>query len=91
MFADGFADGDLEGWTTDQASVWTVHGGVLRAELPDKKQLRSFLYVGDSTWVDYAVDFDVCGMRGVDKGCVVRVRRGRNGLGFICAGPDTTT
>lgn len=87
MFADAFADGSLEGWTTDEPSVWSVRGGVLRAELPDVKQAYSFLYAGDSTWADYAVDFDVCGMRGVDKGCAVRVMPGRKGLGVDLRGP----
>src|SRR5262245_15733547 len=87
MFVDDFTDDKLQGWTADQASAWSVHDGVLRAELPDVKQAHAFLYAGDSTWVDYAVDFDVCGMRGVDKGCAVRVRPGKKGLGVDLRGP----
>lgn len=87
MFVDEFASGSLKGWTTDDASVWSVHDGVLRAQLPDETQAHSFLYAGDSTWVNYAVDFDVFGMRGVDKGCAVRVMPGKKGLGIDLRGP----
>jgi hypothetical protein len=44
------------------------------------------LYAGDSTWTDYAVDVDLCGMRGVDKGLIVRVR-GTRALGIDLRGP----
>lgn len=87
LFVDDFTNGDLKGWTADQPSVWSVHDGVLRAMLPDGRQLHSFLYAGDSSWVDYAVDFDVCGVRGVDKGCAVRVKPGKKGLGLDLRGP----
>jgi hypothetical protein len=87
MFVDAFANGSLEGWATDDAAVWSIRNGVLRAELPDEKQAYSFLYAGDSTWVDYALDFDVCAMRGVDKGCGVRVMPGKKGLGIDLRGP----
>jgi hypothetical protein len=87
LFVDAFAGGSLEGWTSDDDGVWSTRDGVLRAELPNEKQAHSFLYAGDSTWVDYAVDFDVCGIRGVDKGCAVRVMPGRKGLGIDLRGP----
>ena len=85
LFSDNFSDGDLQGWRTDEPASWSVHHGVLRADLPDVKQAHSFLYAGDSSWVNYAVDFDVCGMRGVDKGVVVRVN-GKRGLGIDLRG-----
>ena len=69
------------------AKGWEVRDGMLRADLPDVKQAHSFLFAGDSTWTDYAVDFDVCGMRGVDKGVVVRVSR-RHGLGVDLRGAE---
>ena len=82
LFADDFSSDSLKGWRADSAGVWSVHGGVLRGELPDIKQAHSFLFAGDSTWSDYAVDLDVCGMRGVDKGVGVRVQREhKKGLG----------
>ena len=87
LFSDDFSDGDLQGWRADEPASWSVRRGVLRADLPDVKQAHSFLYAGDSTWVNYAVDFDVCGMRGVDKGVVVRVQ-GKRGLGIDLRGPD---
>jgi hypothetical protein len=87
MFVDDFSDGSLRGWTADDPAAWSVRDGILCAHLPDGKQRHSFLYAGDSSWVDYAVDFDVCGMRGVDKGCAIRVEPGRRGLGVDLRGP----
>jgi len=74
LFADDFSDSTLRGWRPDSSSsAWSVHDGVLRGRLPDVKQAHAFLFAGDSTWTDYAVDVDVCGMRGADKGVGVRV------------------
>jgi len=87
LLADDFSGGRLGGaWRPDRGGVWTVTRGMLRAELPDRRQEHSMLYAGDSTWTDYAVDVDVCGMRGVDKGVVTRVR-GTRGLGVDLRGP----
>jgi hypothetical protein len=71
LFADDFSDG-LANWRADREGVWSVQNGVLKADLPDQRQLRSLLWAGDPAWRDYALDFDVCMMRGVDKGAVVR-------------------
>jgi len=87
LLADDFSEPQLAGWNADRAGVWSVQGGLLCASLPDGRQLHSFLYAGDSTWVDYAVDFDVCGIRGVDKGCAVRVTPAKKGLGVDLRGP----
>ncbi len=87
LFVDDFTSGDLKSWQADDNSVWSVRDGMLRAELRDEKQLHSFIYSGDSSWIDYALDFDVCGMRGVDKGCGVRVVPGKKGLGIDLRGP----
>lgn len=73
LFADDFS-GDLSRWESDSSEAWTAWRGLLRANLPDRKQARSFLYAGSEEWRDYALDFDVCGMRGVDKGAVIRVQ-----------------
>jgi hypothetical protein len=86
LFAEPFRSTSLEGWTPDREGVWTVVRGVLRADLPDKKQEHSFIHAGDSTWTNYAVDLDVCGMRGVDKGVVVRASSSR-GLAVDLRGP----
>lgn len=86
LFADDFHDGKLDGWVSDQRGVWTVWHGVLRADLPDERQQRSFLYAGSASWTDVAVDLDVCGMRGVDKGVAVRVA-GDRGIGVDLRGP----
>jgi hypothetical protein len=85
LFADDFADRGLDGWTPDQDGVWTQWRGMLRADLPDQKQLRSLIHTGDTAWSDVAVDLDMCMMRGVDKGVVVRVR-GTGGMGVDVRG-----
>jgi len=87
LFADDFSDDRLVGWKPDRAGVWSVRRGVLRADLPDERQQRSFLYVGSESWTHYAVDLDVVGMRGVDKGVVVRVVEGQAGIGVDLRGP----
>jgi hypothetical protein len=84
LFADDFSHG-LGAWQADQPDVWSAWHGMLRADLPDQKQLRSVLRGGDSLWTDYALDFDTCMMRGVDKGAVVRLV-GENGVGVDLRG-----
>jgi hypothetical protein len=86
LFSDDFSDGTLAPWRTDRDGVWTVRYGMLRADLPDAKQQHSLAYAGSEAWTNYAVDLDVCAMRGVDKGVVVRVRDKR-GLGVDLRGP----
>lgn len=85
LFADDFKHG-LTRWQTDDSDVWTIQNGMLRADLPDQKQLRSFLYAGDESWTSYAIDVDICMMRGVDKGAVVHVR-GQSGVAVDLRGP----
>ena len=85
LFADDFASGTLKGWSPDRLGVWSVTHGMLRADLPDQKQLRSLIYAGDTAWTNVAVDVDVCMMRGVDKGVVVRVQ-GESGMGVDLRG-----
>ena len=85
LFADDFSSGTLKGWTPDRLNVWSVSHGMLRADLPDQKQLRSLLYAGDTSWTDVAVDVDMCMMRGVDKGVVVRVLH-ESGMGVDLRG-----
>jgi hypothetical protein len=86
LLVDDFHVPRLLQWHPDRDGVWSVRRGMLKAELPDERQQHSMLYAGDSTWTDYALDFDVCGMRGVDKGAAVRVR-GMRGLGVDLRGP----
>lgn len=82
LFADDFSGPTLSPqWQPDRAGTWTISHGLLRADLPDEKQLRSMIRVGDSTWTDYAVDLDICMMRGVDKGVIVRADSD-NGIGI---------
>jgi hypothetical protein len=85
LFASDFSEG-LRGWVADRDSVWSVRHGSLRADLPDGHQLRSFLYAGSASWTDYAVDLDVLGARGVDKGVVVRVED-ETGIAVDLRGP----
>ena len=77
LFSSTFDNGRPKGMAFDQEDVWSVVDGKLRAELPLKKQLRSFAYVGSSEWTDYAVEVDVNGERGIDKGLAVRVENGK--------------
>ena len=86
LFADDFHGPSLTRWRADREGVWSLKHGMLRADLPDLRQQHAMLFAGDSSWTNYAVDFDVCGMRGVDKGVVVRVR-GSRGLGIDLRGP----
>lgn len=85
LFADDFSGQTLARWEPDREGVWSVWRGMLRADLPDQKQLRSLIHVGDTAWTDIAVDLDVCMMRGVDKGAVVRIR-GESGVGVDLRG-----
>ncbi len=85
LFSDDFHS--LEAWQPDRDSVWTIEDSVLCARLPDEKQKRSFLYAGSEDWQDYALDVDLCQLRGVDKGVVVRARGGR-GVGVDLRGGD---
>jgi hypothetical protein len=86
LFADDFSEADLSGWTSDGDGVWRARDGVLRAQLPDRKQMRAFLRAGGSDWTNYAVDLDVCMTRGVDKGVAVRVS-GDEGVAVDLRGP----
>lgn len=85
LFREDFASPALAAWAPDRAGVWSVTHGMLRADLPDQKQLRSLIFAGDTSWTDVAVDLDVCMMRGVDKGVVVRVQ-GEIGVGVDLRG-----
>ena len=87
LFSDTFSGPRLKGWKTDREGVWSVRGGVLRADLPDNRQEHSFLYAGSADWTDYAVDLDVCAMRGADKGVAVRVVEGSSGIAVDLRGP----
>jgi hypothetical protein len=75
LFTDDFRT--LDAWQADRDSVWSVEDGVLCGRLPDGRQERSFLFAGSEDWQDYAVDLDLCQVRGVDKGVAVCVRGGR--------------
>jgi hypothetical protein len=86
LFADDFSGDSLSGWKTDRPEVWTLRNGMLRGDLPDRKQERSVIRAGSLDWRDYAVDLDVCLMRGVDKGVIVRLT-GIEGIGVDMRGP----
>jgi hypothetical protein len=85
LFVDDFSGRTLGDWSPDRDGVWSLSHGMLRADLPDQKQLRSLIRAGDTSWTDIAVDLDMCMMRGVDKGVVVRVK-GDGGLGVDLRG-----
>jgi hypothetical protein len=75
LFTEDFRT--LDAWQADRDSVWSVEDSVLCGRLPDGKQERSFIFAGSEDWQDYAVDLDLCQVRGVDKGVAVCVRDGR--------------
>jgi hypothetical protein len=87
LFQDDFSESSLAGWVRDREDVWSVRGGLLRGDLPDRKQERSFIFAGDESWSDYAVDVDVCAMRGVDKGVAVRIDAQKRAVGVDLRGP----
>lgn len=87
LFRDDFGETTLAGWQRDRGDVWSVRGGMLRGDLPDRKQERSFIFAGDSAWTDYVLDVDICAMRGVDKGVAVRVEGQRSAVGVDLRGP----
>lgn len=87
LFSDDFSDSDLDGWKPDRDGVWSVRRGVLRGDLPDGRQQKSFIYAGSDAWSNYAVDLDVCGMRGADKGVAVRVVEGETAIAVDLRGP----
>jgi len=86
LFRDDFRDPSLPGWQREDDGVWAVRRGMLRGELPSVRQKHSFLYAGSEQWRDYAVDVDMCMVRGVDKGVVVRVVD-QDGIGVDLRGP----
>jgi len=86
LFADDFSDGRLDRWSPSRPDAWTVRKGMLRADLPNKKQEYGFLYAGSIEWTDIALEVDVCGIRGVDKGLAVRIEED-NGIGVDLRGP----
>lgn len=86
LFSDDFNGGTLGKWKPDRDGVWSIRHGMLRADLPDRRQERSLIYAGDPEWTDYAVDLDVCAMRGVDKGVVVRIDE-QSGIAADLRGP----
>ena len=73
LFKDDFQDGKLDRWSPSRPDAWDVRRGMLRADLPDKRQEYGFLYAGSIEWTDIALEVDVYGVRGVDKGVAVRV------------------
>ena len=84
LFTEDFRT--LDAWQADRDSVWSVEDGVLCGRLPDGKQERSFLFAGSEDWQDYAVDLDLCQVRGVDKGVAVCVRDRRGGAADLRGG-----
>src|SRR5439155_20061528 len=72
-------------WSIDHPAWWSVVDGHLRARLPDRKQRRSLARFGADDWADVALQVDVCGVRGVDKGVVVRLH-GDDGIGIDLRG-----
>ena len=87
LFFDDFKRDSIgPDWTTDRDGIWSIRRGMLRADMPDKKDQRSLIRAGSLAWTDYAIDVDVCMMRGVEKGVVVRDSLG-DGMAAVLRGP----
>jgi hypothetical protein len=86
LFSDDFGTDSLGLWQPDRAGVWSVHKGMLRGDLPNQRQVRSMISIAGSHWQDIRVDFDVCALRGVDKGVVIRAS-GNHGIAVDLRGP----
>ena len=54
LFATDFSRDSLKHWKADRPGVWSIWRGMLRADLPDQKQLRSLIHTGDTAWTDVA-------------------------------------
>lgn len=85
LFASDFRDG-LHGWRFDRPGWWSSGGAALCAVLPERKQVHSLATAGSPDWTDYALDLDLCGVAGVDRGAAVR-SEGRKGIGVDLRGP----
>ena len=68
------------GRRADELRAVTIETGVTR-----HAEGSVLIRAGDTSWTDIAVDLDVCMMRGVDKGVVVRLK-GDAGLGVDLRG-----
>ena len=86
LFKDDFSDGRLDRWSPSRPDAWSIRHGMLRADLPDRKQEYAFLYAGSTEWSNIALEVDVLGIRGVDKGIAVRIEED-NGIGVDLRGP----
>jgi hypothetical protein len=86
LFFDDFGTDSLKLWQPDRAGVWSLRNGMLRGDLPDRRQERSLISIARSHWRDVRVDLDVCATRGVDKGVVIRAS-GRHGVAVDLRGP----
>jgi hypothetical protein len=86
LFFDDFGTDTLQLWQTDRQGVWTVRNGMLRGDLPNRRQVRSLISIAGSHWQDVRVDLDVCALRGVDKGVAIRATD-EQGIAIDLRGP----
>lgn len=80
-FCDDFENGMSSLWVVEGPEVWQVSDGIVSAFLYGT-QVHSYLLVGDSSWNDYTVEFDVIGHEGVEKTIGFRHQPNRPGYGF---------
>jgi len=86
LFFDDFGTDTLRLWQPDRDGVWSVRNGMLRGDLPNQRQVRSVIWIAGSHWRDVRVDFDVCALRGVDKGIAMRAEKDQ-GIAVDLRGP----
>jgi hypothetical protein len=67
VFADDFADGDMNGWhgNVDQGT-WAAVGGALDLTLATPESI-SWRFTGNNGWSDYCLGFDFNNITGIDK------------------------
>ena len=59
-FRDDFEDGDLDGWSQENPAApdeWEVVDGTVECER--RSLVSTTLMIGDASWTDYTVDYDV--------------------------------
>ena len=91
-FLETFDDGDLEGWQelvaqlNEAAGSWNVINNELHAV--SHEGFPHLLTMGDDTWEDYTLEFDVKPLIKHGRGAIAIAARVKGGLLFYCSFAD---
>lgn len=90
-FLETFDDGDLEGWQEfvqlrEEPGSWEIINDELHAVSPDPA-LR-FLTMGDETWEDYTIEFEVKPLQKHGRGAIALAARVKGSVLFYCSFAD---